>query len=90
MGDAKLGPAMTGYGELSVPIRALIDGKIEWPSKASADLEALIGEGVGRSSEFMVDREDLCLLLASDSDVARGRLYAWLPTASFRRDWSKP
>jgi hypothetical protein len=83
IGDAKLGPAMTEYGRLSVSIRGLIDDVIEWPTRSSTQLEEFLRENLGKASEFILDREDLCLVLASDDDVPRGRLYAWLPRASY-------
>lgn len=83
IGDAKLGPAMTEYGSLSVSIRELIDDVIEWPTRSSTQLEEFLRENLGKASEFILDREDLCLVLASDDDVPRGRLYAWLPRASY-------
>lgn len=83
IGDAKLGPAMTDFGSLSIKIRGLTDYVTEWPIRPSAELETFLQENLGKSSEFIVDREDLCELLASYDDVARGRFYAWLTRGSY-------
>jgi hypothetical protein len=83
IGDAKLGPAMAKYGSLSVTIGPVTPDAIEWPSEPSVDLEAYLRDGIGRSSEFISDREDLCSVLASYGNVTRGRFYAWLSPASY-------
>ena len=83
IGDARFGDAMAEFGRLAVSVQGLTDHVIEWPTRSSAELESFVRESLGQSAEFIVDREDLCEVLASYDDVARGRFYAWLPRASY-------
>jgi hypothetical protein len=82
VGDSKFDPALErqGYGGMLVTIMGAPDS-IDWPSGPSAELTAFLTSGLAVARGFVVDREDLCSLLASEGDVARGNLKAWLPIA---------
>src|SRR5207249_10525472 len=84
-GDAKLGPALSKFGGLSVAIDPATDDSIEWPDATvhQDSLEVFLGSGIGAAQHFIDDRADLARLLASEFDIRRGNLTAWLPLASY-------
>ncbi|WP_157606495.1 hypothetical protein [Saccharomonospora cyanea] len=82
MGDAKFGPALEKYGSMSVPIRSS-SNEVPWPQTVDRSLEVFLREGLGRATQFVANRTELCLLLSSYEDVQRGELYAWLPVANY-------
>ncbi len=82
VGDAKFGPALEKYGRMSVSIRSS-SNEMPWPQAVDSLVEEFLREGLGRATQFVTDRIDLCLLLSSSEDVQRGNLYAWLPVANY-------
>lgn len=82
VGDAKFGPALEKYGRMSVPIRSPRN-EMPWPQAVDSSLEEFLREGLGRATQFVADRIDLCVLLSSSADIRRGNLYAWLPVANY-------
>jgi hypothetical protein len=85
VGDRKLGPALSAFGSLSVAIDPAVDDAIEWPATdhPAERVEDFLRGGIGASLGFVVDRVDLARLLASESDVRRGKLTTWLPPANY-------
>jgi len=82
VGDAKFGSALEKYGRMSVPIRSS-SNEMPWPQAVDSLVEEFLREGLGRATQFVADRTDLCVLLSSSEDVQRGNLYAWLPVANY-------
>ena len=82
VGDEKLGPAMKEYGSLSVAIRSVGDPGVPWPTEPGHGLADSFREELSEAGGFVADRADLARVLASEADVCRGTLYAWLPPAS--------
>jgi hypothetical protein len=84
VGDAKFGPALKNYGYMSILVRLIGNPSIPWPT-GSADQEfaRFFLDGVAEARAFVSGRADLAGIFASDTDVCRGSVYAWLPPANY-------
>lgn len=78
VGDAKLGPAMDDFGRMAVRLR-LRRPSIAWPErKVLKDEEAdYFRNVITAERDFLKGRRDLIDVLASESEVVRGDVYAW-------------
>jgi hypothetical protein len=84
VGDAKLSEAMAKYGNMAVMLRSLSTPR-PWPAGkrlSEEDLGWLVGEFSAQIG-FVKDRADLCDVLATNGDLVRGPVFAWLPVASY-------
>ncbi|MFI2652416.1 MULTISPECIES: hypothetical protein [Micromonospora] len=83
--DARLGPAMSDFGGMSVSVSSADGNAI--PRNGvdinSEEAVSFLHNGIGAAKSFVRDRADLARLLASPTDVQRGELMAWLPAANY-------
>jgi hypothetical protein len=87
VGDARLGPPMEEFGRMAARLRPRLPG-IPWPQrKELTDAEAgYFQELIGAERSFLKSRRDLIEVLAAESEVVRGDIYAWQGRASHVRD----
>jgi hypothetical protein len=83
IGDEELDPPLKGLGSPSILVRTIGNPSISWPTTIDREFEEYFIDGGREARSFVLDRADLARIFASDSDVCRGSVYAWLPPASF-------
>ena len=82
--DARLGPAMEGYGRLSVPVDPVEQG-LAWPDGSRLHPDAADAlQAVFRDVRSLVrDRRELAQLMMEPDDVRHGEVVVWLPASGW-------
>lgn len=83
IGDEELDQMWKGQGSPSILVSTIGNRSIQWPTMVDGEFESFFLDGSREARSFVRDRADLAKILASDSDVCRGSVYAWLPSGSF-------
>ena len=81
VGDAKLGPRLSDFGMLTVPVRDTRSART-WPTSLDQSMDDFIRDAWEPALRVVADRSDLALLLAANDDVHRGHFSVWLPEAN--------
>jgi hypothetical protein len=84
--DGKFGPVAERNGSLAsmaFSVRLIGDPSIPWPMAVDPEFEKFFVSPLGEARAFATGRSDFARIFASDSDVCRGSVYAWLPPAGF-------
>ncbi|WP_143194445.1 hypothetical protein [Micromonospora sp. CB01531] len=84
VGDARLGPLMDEFGRMAMRLRLRLRG-IPWPArKVLEDQEvSYFQKVISAEQDFLKGRRGLINVLASESEVVRGDIYAWQDKCSY-------